>query len=82
MPNNANFVYNVNNTATQVLASKQVKENLFVKLLHRNGKGVSEKTETNASSIRMFKVLPGGSKARELGHSQNGAFFNKQADGI
>ena len=79
MPTNANFVYNVNNTATQVLASKQVKENLFVKLLHRNGKGVSEKTETNASSIRMFKVLPGGSKARELGHSQNGAFFNKQA---
>jgi hypothetical protein len=24
----------------------------------------------------MFKVLPGGSKARELGHSTNGAFFN------
>lgn len=71
-----NFVYNVNNTATQVLAAKQVKENLFVKLLHRNGKGVTERTETNASSIRMFKVLPGGSKARELGHSTNGAFFN------
>lgn len=73
---NGNFVYNVNNTATQVLAAKQVKENLFVKLLHRNGKGITEKTETNASSIRMFKVLPGGSKARELGHATNGAFFN------
>jgi hypothetical protein len=73
---NSNFVYNVNNTATQVLAAKQVKENLFVKLLHRNGKGVTEKTETNASSIRMFKIIPGGSKARELGHSNNGAFFN------
>lgn len=73
---NGNFVYNVNNTATQVLAAKQVKENLFVKLLHRNGKGVTEQTETNASSIRMFKVLPGGSKARELGHATNGAFFN------
>lgn len=73
---NGNFVYNVNNTATQVLAAKQVKENLFVKLLHRNGKGVNEQTETNASSIRMFKVLPGGSKARELGHETNGAFFN------
>ncbi len=72
----SNFVYNVNNTATQVLAAKQVKENLFVKLLHRNGKGVTERTETNASSIRMFKVLPGGSKARELGHTLNGAFFN------
>jgi hypothetical protein len=78
MPNN-NFVYNVNNTATQVLAAKQVKENLFVKLLHRNGKGVTEKTETNASSIRMFKVLPGGSKARKLGETLNGAFFNGQA---
>ena len=74
---NGNFVYNVNNTATQVLAAKQVKENLFVKLLHRNGKGVTEKTETNASSIRMFKVKPGGSKARELGKSENGGFFNK-----
>lgn len=73
---NGNFVYNVNNTATQVLASKQIKENLFVKLLHRNGKGVNEQTETNASSIRMFKVLPGGSKARELGKDNNGAFFN------
>lgn len=72
----SNFVYNVNNTATQVLAAKQVKENLFVKLLHRNGKGVTEKTETNASSIRMFKVLPGGSKARALGDATNGAFFN------
>ena len=70
------FVYNVNNTATQVLAAKQVKENIFAKLLHRNGKGVTERTETNASSIRMFKVVPGGSKARELGHSENGAFFN------
>lgn len=70
------FVYNVNNTATQVLAAKQVKENIFVKLLHRNGKGVTERTETNASSIRMFKVVPGGSKARELGHGTNGAFFN------
>ena len=82
MPTNnpaANFVYNVNNTATQVLAAKQVKENLFVKLLHRNGKGVTERTETNASSIRMFKVLPGGSKARALGHANNGAFFNGQA---
>lgn len=73
---NGNFVYNVNNTATQVLAAKQVKENIFVKLLHRNGKGVTERTETNASSIRMFKVLPGGSKARELGHDENGGFFN------
>ena len=77
MPN-GNFVYNVNNTATQVLAAKQVKENLFVKLLHKNGKGVNEQTETNASSIRMFKVLPGGSKARQLGADKNGGFFNQQ----
>ena len=77
--NSTGFVYNVNQTATQVLASKQVKENLFVKLLHRNGKGVTEQTETNASSIRMFKVLPGGSRARALGHEDNGAFFNGAA---
>ena len=70
------LVYNVNNTATQVLAAKQVKENLFVKLLHRNGKGVTERYETNASSIRMFKVLPGGSKARALVDANNGAFYN------
>lgn len=75
---NGSFVYNVNSTATQILAAKQVKENIFAKLLHRNGKGVNEHYETNASSIRMFKVPPTGAKARELGATNNGGFFNNK----
>lgn len=76
---NGSFVYNVNTTATQVLAAKQVKENIFAKLLHRNGKGVTDHYETNASSIRMFKVKPAGDKARALGATNNGGFFNGQS---
>lgn len=76
---NGSFVYNVNSTATQVLAAKQVKENIFAKLLHRNGKGVTEHYEVNASSIRIFKVKPTGNKGRAVGATNNGGFFNGQA---
>lgn len=71
-----NMVYNVNDTATQVLAAKQVKENIFVDLVHKNGYGVTEQTETNVSTLRMLKVLPTTASAREIGASKNGAFFN------
>lgn len=70
------FIYNVNDTATQVLAAKQIKENMFVELLHRNGKGVTETVETNASTVRMLKYKPLSGDARTLGASKNGAFFN------
>lgn len=79
------LIYNVNSSATQVLAAKQIKENLFVGLLHRDGKGVTEHTETNASTIRIFKpAVPTGS-ARELGGLNggaagiNGGWFNSEA---
>ena len=36
------MVYNVNDTATQVLAAKQVKENIFVDLVHKNGYGITQ----------------------------------------
>jgi hypothetical protein len=79
------IVYNVNSSATQVLAAKQIKENLFVGLLHRDGKGVTEHTETNASTIRIMKpAVPTGS-ARELGAvgaSANGGWFNNQPAGF
>jgi hypothetical protein len=82
MPTNnptANLIYNVNNSATQVLAAKQIKENLFVSLLHRDGKGVTEHTETNASTIRIFKPgVPTGA-ARQLGATTNGSWFNSDA---
>ena len=71
-----NMVYNVNDTATQVLAAKQVKENIFVDLVHKNGYGVTEQTETNVSTLRMLKVKPTTASAREIGASTNGAFFN------
>ena len=71
-----NMVYNVNDTATQVLAAKQVKENIFVDLVHKNGYGVTEQTETNVSTLRMLKVKPTTAAAREIGASTNGAFFN------
>ena len=77
------LVYNVNNTATQVLAAKQVKENIFVNLLHHNGKGVTQHEETNVSTLRMLKVRPNLADARELSNnvnsiSTNGKFFNDQ----
>jgi hypothetical protein len=70
------IVYNVNNTATQVLAAKQVKENIFVNLLHHNGKGVTQQEETNVSTLRMLKVKPNLADARTIGATANGGFFN------
>ena len=73
---NASFVYNVNDNATQVLAAKRVKENIFVDLLHRAGYGVTEVIELDASSVRMFKQVQTLADARQLNASVNGGFFN------
>lgn len=73
------LVYNVNNTATQVLAAKQVKENIFVNLLHHNGKGVTQQTETNVSTLRMLKVVPNLADARQLSAATNGGWFNGES---
>ena len=73
------MVYNVNDTATQVLAAKQVKENIFVNLVHKNGFGVTQHEETDVSTLRMMKVPPTTASARTLGASTNGAFFNSNA---
>lgn len=70
------MVYNVNDTATQVLAAKQVKENIFVDFVHKNGYGVTQQEETNVSTLRMMKVLPTDANARTVGAQKNGAFFN------
>lgn len=70
------MVYNVNDSATQVLAAKQVKENIFLDLVHRNGYGVTQQEETNVSTLRMMKVSPITDDARQLGASTNGAWFN------
>lgn len=70
------MVYNVNDTATQVLAAKQVKENIFVNLVHKNGYGVTQQEETNVSTLRMMKVPPTTASARQLGATTNGKFFN------
>lgn len=75
-------VYNVNSSATQVLASKKVKENIFVDLLHRNGYGVNQVEETNVSTVRMLKVSQVGGDARQLGASTNGGFFNNSTANI
>lgn len=72
-----NMVYNVNNTATQVLAAKQVKENIFVDLIHKNGKGITQQEETGVSTLRMFKVKPTTASARTVGAGKNGGFFNE-----
>lgn len=71
-----NMVYNVNDTATQVLAAKQVKENIFVELVHKNGYGITQQEETNVSTLRMMKVLPTTASARTLGAGTNGEYFN------
>ena len=70
------MVYNVNSTATQVLAAKQVKENIFVDLVHKNGYGVNQVEETNVSTVRMMKASPFTDSARQLGAATNGGFFN------
>lgn len=70
------LVYNVNDTATQVLASKQVKENLFVSLIHKKGYGVTETSENNVSTLRMLKVKPTTASARQLNATTNGGHFN------
>lgn len=73
-----NMVYNVNNTATQVLAAKQVKENIFVDLIHKEGKGITQQEETNVTTLRMFKVVPTTADARTVGAGTNGKFFNSE----
>lgn len=73
------LLYNVNDNATQVLAAKKVKENIFVDLVHKNGYGVNETEETNASAIRFFKTKQTNASARQLGQTKNGAFFNDSA---
>lgn len=73
------MVYNVNDTATQVLAAKQIKENIFVDILHRNGYGVTQQEGTNVSTLRMLKIPPTTAGARTLGANTNGNFFNSNA---
>ena len=73
------FTYNINDNATQVLAAKKVKENIFVDLVHKNGYGVNETEEINASSVRFFKTKQSNASARQLGQTKNGAFFNASA---
>ena len=70
------LVYNVNDTATQVLASKQVKENTYVSLVHKKGYGVTETSENNVSTLRMLKVKPTTASARQLNATTNGGHFN------
>lgn len=76
------MIYNVNDTATQVLAAKQIKENIFVNLIHKNGYGVTQQEETNVSTLRMLKVLPVDAQARTLGANTNGNFFNSKTAGM
>ncbi len=70
------LVYNVNSTATQVLAAKKVKENIFLDLVHKNGYGVNQEEATNASTVRFLKVAQFDASARKIGESTNGGFFN------
>lgn len=76
------LVYNVNDTATQVLIARKIKENYYAPLLHRDGKGVEEHYETNVSTIRILKRTPLTTSARELGKPANGGFFNSNAANI
>ena len=71
------LVYNLNNSATQVLAAKQIKENIFVDLLHRDGKGVTEYQETNATTIRgLCEVLDNMVKHKFKAHQYISLFYN------
>jgi hypothetical protein len=76
------LVYNVKDTATQVVAARRVKENIYLDLVHRNGYGVTQVDETNASTVRMLKVSPFTGDARELGAVTNGGFFNSDKASI
>ena len=78
----AELMYSLNNSSTNVLAAKQIKENLFVGLLHRDGKGVTQHTETDVSTLRIMKpAVPTGS-ARTIGAGTNGGWFNSTGAAI
>ena len=76
------MLYNLNNSATNVLAAKQMKENLFVSLLHRDGKGVTQHTETDVSTLRIMKPAIATGDARTIGAATNGGWFNNNDAGV
>lgn len=75
------MIYNVNDTMTQVLAAKQVKENIFMDLIHKNGKGITQEENVDCSTARMAKVKPFTDDARTLGAANNGGHFNNNPIG-
>ena len=75
------MVYNLRETATQVLASKMIKENIAMDLVHKPGYGITQHEETNVTTLRMMKVLPFTDSARTLNASKNGGWFDGSNDG-
>ena len=51
------MVYNVNESATQVMAARDVKENIYVDLVHKEGYGVTQHSETNASMSALLSLI-------------------------
>lgn len=73
------MVYNLNNSAVNVLCAKQIKENIFISLLHRDGKGITEHVETDVSTLRILKPAKATGAARKLGVGlPNGGWFNNK----
>ena len=54
------MMYNVNNSATQVLCAKQIKENLFVSLLHRDSEILFKKVgRIKSNKLLRFSTASG-----------------------
>ena len=66
--------------ALRRVTSQQIKENIFQDIVALPEKGVTEKfsTDTDASEIRVIRQLIPDFKARQLGATVNGGYFNSE----
>lgn len=73
----------INEATLKRVMSSRVKENIFQNVFTKPGEAVTEKfsEDTDAAEIQVIRLLPRNVDARELGATQNGAWFNNASAG-
>jgi hypothetical protein len=68
----------INDATLRRVMSSVVRDNIFQNILAKPNEAVIEKysTDTDAAEIQVIRILPDGSKAREIGADKNGGWFN------
>lgn len=71
----------INDATLRRVMSSVVRDNIFQNILAKPNEAVIEKysTDTDAAEIQVIRILPDGSKAREIGADKNGGWFNGDA---